>query len=383
MNKFFFLIPFTFYAGINYYLFIRGWQALPENAVIQTLFAILFVLFAVSFFIAFGIGNKLPLVVTAVLENIGAVWIIGLLYFISATLFADILRLADHLFGIFPDWMTDNRQPTTDNLQQIGFIYLISVLIIFSIFCIIGYIRFTRPVVRHLELTIPKGEGPAGRITIAAASDVHLGNIIRKRRLGKYVELLNRQEADIILFVGDLLDHSVRPVAENKMDEVLAQLKTVYGVFGVFGNHEHYGNASEAAEFFKRANINLLKDEMVNIDDRFILIGRDDISFRNRKPLGEILAGVNGELPKILLDHNPSRLADAQKNGINLQLSGHTHNGQIWPLNHLVKRIFPLAYGYLNSNGTHYYVSAGLGLWAAPVRIGTRSEIVRIEVSLV
>lgn len=370
------LIAFSIYAGINSYLFIRSWQVLPDHAALKTGFVILFAFFSLSFFVAMALGNRMPLVLTAILENTGAFWIIGLLYFISAALFADFFRLGDHLFGIFPDWVTDHP-------QQTGFIYLLSVLFVFSLFSLIGYIRFTRPVVRRLELSIPKGSGPAGKITIAAASDVHLGNIIRKRRLRKYVDLLNRQNADIILFAGDLLDHSVRPVAENRMDEVLATLRAKYGVYGIFGNHEYYGNAYKASEFYKLSNINLLRDKAVNIDNRFILIGRDDISFRKRLPLETILTGINGELPKILLDHNPARLTDAEINGINLQLSGHTHNGQVFPLNYLVRKMFPLSYGYLKSNDTHYFVSAGLGLWAAPVRIGTSSEIVRIELSLV
>jgi len=120
----------------------------------------------------------------------------------------------------------------------------------------------------------------------------------------------------------------------------------------------------------------------VTIDNRFVLIGRDDLSQHRRKALDAILTGIDRNLPLILLDHNPARMGDALKNNIDLQLSGHTHNGQIFPLNLLVRKIYQLAYGYQKTGNTHYYVSSGLGLWGAPIRIGTQSEIVTIDLQL-
>ena len=322
-----------------------------------------------------GLGNRLPLWLVTGLENIGAYWVIALLYFIFAALFLDILRVSNHFLKFYPDWLIANY-------QQVKFITLLSVVGLFTVFSIIGNYRFSHPAVRQLNLEIPKGDGPSGTLTIAVASDVHLGNIIRKNRLKKYVELLNNQNADIILFAGDLIDHSMRPVEANKMDEELRKLKARYGVYGIFGNHEYYGDVSKAIDFYARSGITFLRDTAVTIDNRFVLIGRNDVSQHHRKPLEAIVAGINSNLPKILLDHNPSRMDDALKNGINLQLSGHTHSGQVFPINLLIKRIYQLAYGYQRTGDTHYYVSSGLGLWAAPIRIGTQSEIVRVSLNL-
>ncbi|MFA5816152.1 MAG: metallophosphoesterase [Bacteroidales bacterium] len=375
MNKIGILIALALYGGINFYLFKRSWQALPANALLHTVFSVLFVISSLSLFVAMAFGNKLPLGLVAVLENIGAFWVIGLLYFILAALFIDILRVSNHFLKFYPDWVYANY-------QQVKLISLLSVLGLFTVFSLIGNYRFRHPDVKQLNLEIPKGTGPAGSLTIAVASDVHLGHIIRKNRLKKYVELLNRQNADIILFAGDLLDHSIRSVEAQKMDEELRNLKARYGVYGIFGNHEYYGNVFKAVDFYERSGITLLRDTAVTIDNRFVLIGRDDISQHRRKPLDIILAGINRNLPLILLDHNPARLGDALKNNIDLQLSGHTHNGQIFPLNLLVRKIHQLAYGYQKTGNTHYYVSSGLGLWGAPIRIGTQSEIVRIELKL-
>jgi uncharacterized protein len=375
MNKIAILLALAIYLSINYWLFIRSWQALPSNGTVHTVFAIIFTVCSLSFFLAMGLGNKLPLGVVTVLENIGAYWVIGLMYFILAALFFDLVRLSNHFLKFYPDWIYAHY-------QQVKLISFLSIIGLFVIFSVIGNYRFRNPQVRELNLDIPRGDGPAGILTLAVASDVHLGSIIRKDRLKKYVDLLNRQNADMILFAGDLLDHSIRPVVAQKMDEDLRGLKAPLGVYGIFGNHEYYGNVSGATDFYERSGITLLRDTAVQVDNRVLLIGRDDISQRQRKSLSGILSGVNGNHPKILLDHNPSKLGDALSNGIDLQLSGHTHNGQIFPLNLLVKRMYQLAYGYLKEGKTHYYVSSGLGLWAAPVRIGTRSEIVRIRINL-
>jgi len=371
MNKVGFLFVFILYAGINSYLFLRMRQSLPDSACLQAIFFIVFIISSLSFPVALIFGNRMPSGLTVVIENIGAYWIIGLFYFVVAALFADLIRMADHLFHVFPPSLSSH-------ILTVKFIYLLSVIGLFGWFSVTGYARFTRPAARELSLVVPKFDPQDGPLTIAVASDIHLGNIIRKGRLRTYVDLLNRQNADIILFAGDLVDHSMRPVEVQKMDEELRSLKARYGVYAVFGNHEYYGNVAKATEFYSRSGIILLRDSAVTVDNRFVVAGREDISQRHRKPLEAILAGTDRNLPLILLDHNPFRLSDAQKNNIDLQISGHTHNGQIFPLNYLVKKMFPLAYGYKKEGNTHFYVTSGLGLWAAPIRIGTRSEIVRI-----
>jgi predicted MPP superfamily phosphohydrolase len=112
-----------------------------------------------------------------------------------------------------------------------------------------------------------------------------------------------------------------------------------------------------------------------------VLAGRDDVSQHRRKPIERILEAADPGLPVVLLDHNPARIQDAVRNRIDLQISGHTHNGQIFPINLIVKGLYEVAYGYTKIGDTHAYVSSGLGLWAAPVRIGSRSEIVRIQLN--
>ena len=116
------------------------------------------------------------------------------------------------------------------------------------------------------------------------------------------------------------------------------------------------------------------------------MIGREDVAMpqftnKQRKSLNEIVSNLDNNLPKILLDHTPVKLEQAEQNGIDLQLSGHTHHGQIWPANIITNMIYELSWGYLKKGKTHYYVSSGAGTWGPPVRTGSSSEIVNIKVS--
>jgi hypothetical protein len=121
------------------------------------------------------------------------------------------------------------------------------------------------------------------------------------------------------------------------------------------------------------------------IDSSFYLIGREDVVMKQftgkeRKTLAEIISAVNSDHPKILLDHTPVKLEQAERNGIDLQFSGHTHHGQIWPANIITNMIYEVSWGYLKKGKTHFYVTSGAGTWGPPVRTGSKSEIVNINV---
>jgi predicted MPP superfamily phosphohydrolase len=242
-------------------------------------------------------------------------------------------------------------------------------------------VRFSNPKVVNLNLDIAKKAGNIKSLSIVALSDVHLGEVIRKNMLVKYVELINRQNADVILIAGDLFDRNLHSVERQKMDAELRKLKSKYGVYAILGNHEYYGNLGEAMEAIRRSGIKLLRDSAVTIDSSFVIVGRDDKTNPRRISLDSILLKVNNQLPLIMLDHQPLQLSQAAKNNIDLQISGHTHNGQIYPMNKIVARMYELGYGYKKTGDTHYYVSSGLGLWGAPIRLGTQSEIVKIQLN--
>jgi len=168
----------------------------------------------------------------------------------------------------------------------------------------------------------------------------------------------------------------------QQMAEELRQIKAPLGVYAISGNHEYYAeNPYSTTEYLKTAGIVTLRDSATLIDNSFYIVGRDDKTNHKRKELSEVVNALDKNKPLILLDHQPFHLQDAQKNGIDLQISGHTHNGQFFPGNLFVKRMYELGHGYRKIGKTHYYVSSGLGLWGPQYRIGTQSELVVVNLS--
>jgi len=143
---------------------------------------------------------------------------------------------------------------------------------------------------------------------------------------------------------------------------------------------------SNAVKYIESKNIKVIRDTAYLIDNSFYLSGREDkdivrFTHKNRKPLKDILSEVDHQLPVILMDHQPFGLNQAVENGVDLQLSGHTHHGQFWPINFITKKIYEVSWGYLLKGKTHIYVSCGYGTWGPPVRIGSKPEIVHFKIS--
>jgi predicted MPP superfamily phosphohydrolase len=175
-----------------------------------------------------------------------------------------------------------------------------------------------------------------------------------------------------------MINGNLNPVIRGRINENLLEIEAPFGVYAVPGNHEYIGgDATKTAEFYKSSNIKYLKDEISEIDNLLILIGRDDRSNRRRLSLETLCGQVKNEknLPLILLDHQPFQLDEAVKNNITLMLSGHTHDGQVFPISLIVSSMYEIASGYKKKENTHFYVSSGLGIWGPPFRIGTQSEI--------
>jgi hypothetical protein len=186
------------------------------------------------------------------------------------------------------------------------------------------------------------------------------------------------------LLPGDIVDEDLGPVIKQNLGETLKKIKSKYGVFGITGNHEYIGGVEPACKYLEEHGITMLRDRYVMVNDEIYIVGREDRSIKQfagklRKPLEDIMSGIDKLKPIILMDHQPVRLAEAGKNGVDLQLSGHTHHGQLWPFNFITKKVYELSRGYKLNGSTHYYVSCGAGTWGPPVRTGNKPEILLIE----
>ncbi len=218
-------------------------------------------------------------------------------------------------------------------------------------------------------------------------SDIHLGMYNRSNRLEALVRKINELNPEIVFFAGDIVDEAIGAEEEEKMVRLMKDIRAPLGLFACPGNHEYYGGLEKNISYLERAGVQELLDKALKIDGSFYVIGRKDraaLRFGDRRAsLPAIMAAdqVAPSLPLIVLDHQPIELEEAEQAGLDLLLCGHTHAGQLFPLNIINKLIYEKNWGYLKKGQTHIYVTSGAGTWGPAVRTGSRSEIVLLELS--
>jgi predicted MPP superfamily phosphohydrolase len=374
----FFAVFFAVYGGANYYIFIRGWRVLPNDSRIKISYLIVFLFLALSYILGRILGRFAVCALSQWLTWIGSFWFGVMLYLFCIVVVVDLLRLGNHFFHWFPIWITANA----DRTKQLT---ALATIVVTSVVMIVGYRNALNPRVELIDVTIPKSTEKTESLTIALVTDIHLGTIIKNHRLAYMVDMINGLHPDIVLLAGDIVDEDVRPVIADNMGETLRNIRSRYGTYAVTGNHEYYSGVEESVRYLSDHGVTVLRDTATTIDERLILVGREDRTFtqmtgRERKPLEQILAGVDKNLPIIMMDHQPFGLHQAAQSNIDLQVSGHTHNGQLWPIQLITRMIFDLSWGYKKVGSTHYYVSCGYGTWGPPVRVGNQPEVVQINI---
>ena len=370
MKVVFFTLMFLTLLAINGFAWLRGWQALPVGSALRSIYLGTMISLFATFFIGMIFGGYMPPVIGKVVTFIGYTYLVFVIYLLLSFLLVDIVRLLNYFLHFAPSGMAAFRQWTL-----LGSMGVITVLLL------VGNYQFNHPKIVELSLKSNKVKQNK-EMKIVVVSDLHLGVSIDKARLKSYVALINAQQPDLVLMAGDVSDRLMEPVIRQNMDEELRSIKARLGVFAINGNHEHYAEKpTSTADYLESAGIKVLRDEAVLVDNSFYLVGRDELPLTNRKPLSEIIAGIDRKLPYLLMDHQPFHLEQAEQLGFDLQVSGHTHNGQFFPGNLIVKSIYEQPHGYLKKGDTHYYVSSGLGIWGPQYRIGTQSEVVVIHFS--
>lgn len=367
----FFIIAFSIHTLINSYVFYRGWQALPQSLPIKTIYITVFLVLYLSFIIAMLGRHTIDLSIQKVLYFIGTTWLAAMLYLSLFFLITDLIHVLDHYFHFLPQ----SIYPKIFHQIQVIAGYAIVAVILG-----VGHYKFNHPTVVEKEIVIHKNGGKQKELRVVAFSDLHLGITVNKARLKKYVELINQQNPDVILISGDLVDNSLRILNEENLNEELNQLKAPLGIYFCLGNHEYISGINECLDFFDKTQIQVLVDEATLVDNRFWVIGRNDLSAQQRLPLCDLVAMTDSEQALFLLDHQPYHLEEAEANGIDFQFSGHTHHGQLWPFSLLTKKIYEVPHGYKKKGHTHIYVSSGLALWGPEFRVGTQSEMLVLTV---
>lgn len=256
--------------------------------------------------------------------------------------------------------------------QQFG----VKSLLLGIFLAIIGLAWYNAYVPKIHHLTLITNQKMVKPIKIAMVADLHLGVLVGNRQLEKLNNILQKEKPELLLIAGDVLDDDTDYYYKENMNESMEKLvKTLpLGVYATLGNHDVYGQQEQITNALQNSGVKVLIDETVVVDGRIYLVGRLDDAIKNRQKT-ESLVPKNPDKPVILLDHRPSQIDTNVKLPIDLQVSGHTHNGQIFPANFIVKYLNTVGYGYKRINNTDVLVTSGFGFWGVPFRLGSQSEV--------
>ena len=296
-----------------------------------------------------------------------------------AFLFLMALLLSDALLGVLGFFSDSFTKVSGARLQAI---IVSAVVLVAGLLALRFGLAF--PAVRRMEVSLRKWPRGFDGFRIVQISDIHIGPLLDRRFSERLVARVNSLDPDLVAVTGDLVDGSVEKLSGEV--EPFAGLRGRHGVFFVTGNHDFYSGAEAWVEHVKKLGMRVLRNEHVVLrkgPDAFALVGVDDhranlMPGEGGEDLDAALEGIDSNLARILLAHDPSTFKRACQMCVDLQLSGHTHGGQIWPFGWLVRLAIPFVDGLHRRGNATLYVSRGTGFWGPPMRLGAPSEITEI-----
>ena len=390
-----FLSPF--YILINFYIarWLLSWmQACSKhfnNKKIRACIIVIYTFFASAMFIGFLLpANALG----RLMKLIGNYWLGVLLYVVLTVLIADAIRLVVKKTKKIPEEYI--RSKRTFVIAGTVCIVIISTLSIW------GAINARIIHTTKYNVTINKEVKKIKDLKIALVADLHLGYNIGTPHIKNMVKKINKQNPDLVVIAGDIFDNEYEALDNPKeITKALKSIKSKYGVYATYGNHDikekvlagfTFNKKGEKKEsdirmdqLLENANINLLRDEEVMIEDSIYLYGRPDYrrpgrGITTRKTAEEITENMDKDKPIIVIDHEPSELQELADAGVDMDLCGHTHDGQVFPGNITSALMWENSYGYLKKDNMHNIVTSGVGLFGPNMRVGTIAEVVIINV---
>ena len=371
----FFITFFILYGLIHLYAFLKAKAALSLNAQ-QSILIVLFMAVLtfspaiIRYLERFGLEFF-----ARAMSYIGYLWMGVLILFFALAVCIDIYRLVIYLGNFLISRDISALYPSV----KISFI----LSLLFALTAA-GYGFFEAQDIRLEHITVKTSRIPKeiSRFRIVQISDVHLGLIVRERRLKKIIARVREANPDLLVSTGDLVDGQINNL--EGLAEILQSIEPRYGKFAITGNHEYYAGLHQSLDFIKKAGFTILRGQSVDVSGIVTLAGVDDPTGRQFSSATgnteqEVLSGPDRENFTILLKHRP--LIDKNSYGLfDLQLSGHTHKGQIFPFNLVTKLYYPKHAGYLGlPNNAHLYISRGSGTWGPPIRFLSPPEVTVID----
>lgn len=356
----------------------------------RILISLVYCFFALSILVAFFMPMSGA---RRIMKLIGNYWLGVLLAMVLFIVAADIIR-----FLLFRSKALREKLHSEKIHKIVGLACMAGIVV----FCVWGAVNARIIHVTPYEITVEKDAGDLKELNVVLVGDLHIGYNIGASHMEKMVEKINAQDADIVVIAGDIFDNEYEAVAEpERIIEILKEIRSEYGVYACYGNHDiqepilagfTFGRSGkkesspEMDEFLKKADIRLLRDEAVLIADSVYLYGRPDEERPGRgidvrKTGQEIMAELDASKPVIVIDHEPKELAELAEAGVDVDLCGHTHDGQIFPGNLTTKLVWENSCGYLKKGNMHNIVTSGVGLFGPYMRVGTKAEICTVKIN--
>ncbi len=317
------------------------------------------------------IFDFLPIAVLRPLYIVSTMWLVVVLYGFISFLTLDIVQLVA---------MNAGASRLYHSPRQVAIAtFITTILLIYGVF------NAKSPDV--VEYNVSTNKMPVGNdIRVALVSDLHMGYAVTDADIVKLVNLTNALNPDVICIAGDLIDGDLKPVITEDIGRNLEKFSAPLGVYAIMGNHEYLDDNIRAEQYIRTLKgVNLLRDSVAFAGSNIAIVGRDDISYRRaysaeRKTLKELLSSHSDDMLTIVLDHQPIAFREAEEQGVDFNLSGHTHAGQVWPMRFFTSRLFELDYGCASTGNTTAVVTSGFGTWGPRVRIGSQAEVVLLNI---
>jgi predicted MPP superfamily phosphohydrolase len=372
------LLAMALLHGYLWWRLVRGTTCPGRRRRLLTLLTVVLALLPVAVIATRG---RLPRPVETPLEWVGYTWLGLVFYLFLATLATEPIRVALRLFR-----RSRAAEAEGAGLTRRRFLALGAGALAVGVAGTGVVLANSAPVVRRVPISIPRLDPALAGLRIVTFSDGHLSATYGGRRFERVVETVNAQRPDVVAIVGDLVDGEVDELREDAAP--LADLVSEQGVFFVTGNHEYFVDTRAWLRHLSTLGLDVLRNERVAIrrgGASFDLAGIDDrTAQRSGLPghgadLDAALDGRDDAVPVVLLAHQPVQVAQARAAGVDLQLSGHTHGGQLWPFDYAVLLDQPVVEGWSQQGPTQLYVTAGAGNWGPQMRVGARPEVIVIE----
>ncbi|MGB4535790.1 MAG: metallophosphoesterase [Tenuifilaceae bacterium] len=374
----FFVLVIAIYGLVNLYIYKQSGPIFAIGNPVGKFLKIIFIVLVISYPAGRLFERLIPSEITNYIIKAGSIWLGAMVYLCLFLLFIHLIRLTIPLLGQINICIHADKSLVHKKI-------VIATYIVTAIMLLGGYINARHPKVNRIPLITHKNIEGYPTLRVGAASDIHLGVLMSNGRLKQFVNMMNSLNPDIILLAGDIFDEDIGFVVKNDMGKLLSELKAPLGVYAVTGNHEYIGGVEPAVEYLEKHGVKVLRDSAIVVKGIFNLVGREDrqakmIGGIDRKPLSDLTRDLDTNKLTILLDHQPFRLSESVENAIDLQISGHTHHGQLFPFNLITGAIFEVSKGLKRIDGTTIYVSNGYGTWGPPIRVGNKPEIILFEI---